>query len=720
MNIFTKTLLVLSILCSQLFPQGYKLIWSDEFNDTTLDLSKWSYETGNNNGWGNSELEYYTNRTTNCNVQGGYLNIIARKESYSGYNYTSTRIKTQGKFSVKYGKIEARMKLPFGKGIWPAFWMLGDNISTVGWPQCGESDIMEMIGGSGTSATSNSPLSDSKIYGTLHWYTNQHVSAGGNYSLSSGKFADDFHLIGIVWTAQKIQFYVDNTIYYTVDISPTALNAFQNKFFIILNLAVGGQWPGNPDNSTIFPQTYQLDYVRVYEDTTLYPSVSIISPQNDSHFDADSNITLVANASFSSGSISKVEFYQDLIKIGEAYTSPYQMSWNNVSPGNYRVSCIAYSGSGLTSISDKANITVGSTWTTSPYGGTPAQVPGTIEAENFDLGGQGKAYNDSDMQNSGGLYRPDEGVDIEACSDTGNGYDVGWTQNNEWMVYTISVSDSGLYQIGARVASTSTGGSVHFEVDGTDITGAISIPNTGGWQTWATVQSKTFYLTPGTHMLKLFINSGNFNINKFDIYSPDARPSINLIYPAGGEQFSPGNIIEIKWKSIKVDKVLIGYSTNGTIWLLVQNGVDAKFGIYRWKLPAINSSAYRIKILASDNNSIIDTTKSTFSIGIVNGINNNGNIPNSFTLYQNYPNPFNPTTVISWQLSARSFVKLKIYDALGNEIAVLVNEEQNSGIHTAVFNSQQKIAGRQLTSGIYFYRIQAGDFTDTKKLIILK
>ncbi len=270
-NSFAVVLLILSIsilLVPRLSAQSDKLVWSDEFNGTALDTTKWTYEIGNNNGWGNNELEYYTNRVQNCSVQNGLLTITARHESFDGYNYTSARIITEGKFSFEYGKVEARIKLPYGKGIWPAFWMLGDNITQVGWPACGENDIMEMIGGSGTGSP-NSRLSDSTVYGTLHWKQNgSNSQSGGKFSLSSGRFADAFHIFGVTWTPQKIQFFVDSTVYYQVDITPAALTAFHSPFFIILNLAVGGNWPGNPDSSTFFPQTMEVDYVRVYQDTS--------------------------------------------------------------------------------------------------------------------------------------------------------------------------------------------------------------------------------------------------------------------------------------------------------------------------------------------------------------------------------------------------------------------------------------------------------------------
>ena len=704
LQIFLSSLLIIP----QIFPQSYKLVWSDEFNGSSLDRSKWSFEIGNGtNGWGNSELEYYTNRTQNCSEQNGILNITALKENYNGYNYTSARIKTQGRFSFKYGKVEAKMKLPFGQGMWPAFWMLGDNISQVGWPKCGEIDIMEMIGGQGRENT---------VHGSAHWggdYTRK-------YSLSSGTFADSFHVYDITWTPSQIAWLVDGITYATLDITPSSLSAFQNNFFIILNLAVGGTWPGSPDNSTVFPQSLQVDYVRVYQDTSAFPGVSIVSPPNNSEFQPNSNITLKADASVQSGNITKVEFYQDAMKIGETFVSPYSMTWNNVLSGNYKIFCTVYTSTGRSSTSEPLNINVSGNAVTSPYGGTPANIPGTIEAENYDLGGQGNAYNDSDTLNSGGLYRPSDGVDIEACSDTGGGYDVGWINNNEWLVYTISVKDSGTYRIGARVSSNSTGGSFHFEIDNNDITGTVNVSSTGGWQNWITVLTKDFSLSAGIHKLKFFANSAGFNINKIYLYPPDAGPSINFIYPDGGEQFSPDSIVEIKWKSLKINTVNIGFSTNGgSFWSSVQNGIDARFGVYRWKIPNVNSSKCKLIIMSPDNILLMDTTRSVFSVGSVNSIEKRPGVPGGFFLEQNYPNPFNPSTAIDYGIPDESFVIIKIYDLLGKEIKTLVKQEKFGGDYHTVWNGKD-FKGDDVPSGIYFYSLHAGKLQQVKKMILLR
>jgi beta-glucanase (GH16 family) len=707
MKIFLQILLCFLLLSSLTFPQGYKLIWSDEFDSTSLDPSIWSFETGNNGGWGNNELEYYTNRTQNCNVKNGMLNFTAVKERYSGYNYTSARILTQNKFSVKYGKIEARIKLPYGQGIWPAFWMLGDDINQVSWPGCGEIDIMELIGGQGR---------DNTVYGSAHWGGDYSKS----YSLSSGIFANDFHIFDITWDQKSIAWHVDGITYNTLDTTPAALGAFQKSFFIIFNLAVGGNWPGNPDNTSVFPQTMQVDYVRVYQDTSSLPSVSIISPQNNSAFAANTNIILTANASIPNGSIAKVDFYQDAVKIGETFVSPYQMNWNNVLAGNYRITAVAYSNNGSNTTSGIINVNVGSNAVTSPYGGTPAPVPGTIEAENFDLGGQNNAYYDSDTPNDGGQYRPSEGVDIETCTDVGGGYDVGWTANNEWIKYTISVKDSGTYQISARVSSNSTTGSMHFEIDGNDVTGTINVPNTGGWQTWSSVLSKNFILTSGIHQVKFFINTSGFNVNKFDIYPPDAKPSINFIYPEGGEQFAPDSIVEVKWNSLQVGTVNIGFSTNGgTFWLSVQNGVDAGFGVYRWKVPKVISANCKLIIMDKDNTSLFDTSKAVFSVGTINSVGNNSETSKSFSLGQNYPNPFNPLTIINYQVPGSDLVNISVYNLLGKTISTLVNEVKTPGEYRTVWNGKD-INGNDVPSGIYFYSIRAGNLVQVKKMVLLK
>jgi len=270
--LFTTVAASLLTVCPMAYagnPSVWSLVWSDEFdgpNGSPVDSSKWGFNIGGG-GWGNNELETYTSRTANAYRDGGQLVIKALKETFTGpdnitRNYTSARLLTQNKFSQAYGRFEARIKIPYGQGIWPAFWMLGDNIDSAQWPNCGEIDVMENIG-----------KEPSIVHGTLHgpgYSGGSGVSAA--YTLPGGqKFSDDFHTFAVEWEPNIMRFYVDGLLYKTrtpADLPTGTSWVFDHPFFIILNVAVGGGWPGNPDASTVFPQQMLVDYVRVYQRST--------------------------------------------------------------------------------------------------------------------------------------------------------------------------------------------------------------------------------------------------------------------------------------------------------------------------------------------------------------------------------------------------------------------------------------------------------------------
>ncbi|SOD19718.1 glycoside hydrolase family 16 protein [Pedobacter xixiisoli] len=235
---------------------GMTLVWRDEFNGSALDTQFWNFEEGNGTeGWGNWELQYY--RKENTKVHNGYLTITAKKESFGGKEYTSSRLTTEAKKDFLYGRIEMRAKLPKGQGIWPAFWALGANIRTTPWPFSGEIDIMEMVGGG--------PGKDNTLHGTVHYEDGGHKYVGGSTTLPSGDFYDKFHVFSIVWTASSIKWYLDNIEFYTFDTTGANKDEFRRPYFLLLNLAVGGNWPGSPNASTVFPQKYIVDYVRVFQ-----------------------------------------------------------------------------------------------------------------------------------------------------------------------------------------------------------------------------------------------------------------------------------------------------------------------------------------------------------------------------------------------------------------------------------------------------------------------
>jgi beta-glucanase (GH16 family) len=233
------------------------IVWQDEFDGSELNLENWTFDLGGH-GWGNQEEQVYTDRPENVRVEDGMLVIEARKEKdlIEGRKYSSARIKTQGLHAWQYGRIEARIKLPYGQGIWPAFWILGEDFSTDGWPACGEVDIMEFIG-----------KEPDQIHATMHGPG--YSGAGGigsSLTTSAESLKNDFHVYAIEWQENEIRWYFDDQQYFRMtseDVPDTWV--FDHPFFIILNLAVGGNWPGYPDGTTAFPQFLYVDYVRVYQ-----------------------------------------------------------------------------------------------------------------------------------------------------------------------------------------------------------------------------------------------------------------------------------------------------------------------------------------------------------------------------------------------------------------------------------------------------------------------
>ena len=415
----------------------WTLVWSDEFNgpaNSLPDPTRWTYDLGGG-GWGNGELETYTSSTANV-YQDGAGHLVIQALDNAG-NYSSARLKSEGLFNQAYGRIEASLQLPAGgSGVWPAFWMLGDTLGSVGWPTCGEIDLME----------NGLPWSNTTIGGHIHGPVtgstcgsgsidyNCGGGVGSSYTLPSGSVNGGFHTYAVEWNPTQIVFYVDSVAYQTLNAASLPAGGqwiFNHPFFILLNLAVGGA-SGSPAG-TAFPQQMLVDYVRVYK--------------------------LTANG-------------------------------------------------------------------TTAYGGSPAAVPGTVQAEDYDAytdatdpsePGEGFAYNDLDLANNGGLYRVGEAVDIEACSDSGGGYDVGWTHPGEWLQYSVNVAQSATYTLTARVACNGVGGSFHFDVDGSPATAELTAPNTGGWQTWQDVSAGGVTLTAGPHQILLVEDSqgpaglGNFN-----------------------------------------------------------------------------------------------------------------------------------------------------------------------------------------------------------------
>ena len=238
--------------------EGWTLAWTDEFNEG-IDADKWTYELGdgcpNLCGWGNNELESYTDGPENSFIRDGKLVIKAIQD---GSNYTSARMISKNKYQFNFGRIDVRAKMPFGQGIWPAIWLLGSNIDQVGWPACGEIDIMELVG--------HEP---NKAHGTIHYgpaFPNN-KSSSGTFTLEEGTFADQFHVFSLIWNNGHMAWMIDDVVYKEIDRTTLGNETypFNNEFFFILNVAVGGNWPGAPNSTTTFPQEMEVDYIRVFQ-----------------------------------------------------------------------------------------------------------------------------------------------------------------------------------------------------------------------------------------------------------------------------------------------------------------------------------------------------------------------------------------------------------------------------------------------------------------------
>ena len=457
-SIIANTVLALALLlvprAAQADPQ-WTLVWDDEFMgaaNTLPDSTRWTYDLGGG-GWGNGELETYTNSTSNV-YQTGTGGLVIQALDNGGY--TSARIKTQTLFDQAYGMVEASIQLPAGttqgSGLWPAFWMLGSNIDTSAWPLCGEIDMMENIGQYNT-ATQNG----GHIHGPIEpggGDYNGGDGVGTTYTLPAGEAMNTgFHVYGVQWNPSSISYFVDGVTYQTLSAASLPAGGawvFNHPFFIILNLAIGGPIGGAVTCS--FPQQLQVQYVRVFK------------------------------------------------------------------------------------LTDNG---------TSAYGGTAPNLPGTVQAANYDVyddttdpgePGEGFAYNALNASNTSGQYRAGDAISIEDCTDPSalnGGYDCDYTSPGQWMQYTVNVTQAGSYTLDARVASAESGGTFHFDVDGGEVGGELTAPNTGGWQTWPDVTESGISLTTGKHVILLVEDSmlaggaGVCNFNYFT-FSLATTPSSTL------------------------------------------------------------------------------------------------------------------------------------------------------------------------------------------------
>lgn len=370
-----KSVLVFIVMMgtSPLFGQCWNLVWADEFNGTSLDVTKWTPQTGGG-GWGNNELQHYTARAENIEVSSGSLKIVARSEVYGGNNYTSARIRSIQKGDWTYGKFEARMKLSVAKGMWPAFWMMPTDNVYGNWPNSGEIDIMELIG-----------TYPARSYATMHTSSataGVSTSSGSNYDLATGNFSDAFHDFSVEWSPNQLKWFVDGVLFATK--TPADFGGFpwrfDKDFHLILNLAVGGNWPGSPDGTTNFPQTTEVEYVRVYQknEQLTVRGLTTVEPAATTSYTTPNIASTTYNWTVPSGAT---------IVSGQG-SSQISVTWGAVSGD---VTCSISTPCGTTSAAKTVNVTPNllqnwsfesnlDNWNSAAYNGSTATFASSVEA----------------------------------------------------------------------------------------------------------------------------------------------------------------------------------------------------------------------------------------------------------------------------------------------------------------------------------------------------
>ncbi|MBN1598767.1 MAG: family 16 glycosylhydrolase [Bacteroidales bacterium] len=454
------------------YGQTWQLVWSDEFNGSIGP--DWVFEIGNGSGgWGNNELQYY--RSQNASIVNNALQIQARNESYGGFAYTSARMKTQGRRSWRYGRIEARIQLPSFTGSWPAFWMLGNNIGSVGWPACGEIDIMEHVNTEGVT------------HGTIHWDYNGYAS----YSGSIGVNVTSYHVYSIEWDANEIRWYVDGAMFHVANIanSINGTNEFHNNFFVILNMAIGGNWPGFTIDNGALPANMRVDYVRVYQQGATPPPpppptgvVTLFQHCNYGGYAVGLGV-----GSYNLPQLQALGVINDdisSVQVQSGYQVTMYQHWDftgNMLTKTSNDDCLVNDGfnDDISSVVVSQVSGGGGSWST------------LIEAENWAVM---------------------NGVQTEACSE--GGVNVGWIDPGDWIVWDVNLPVAGTYTVEYRVASLNGGGSLQFErAGGNPVYGVLGVPRTGGWQNWTTISHVVTNLSAGQQQVAIYAPAGGWNIN---------------------------------------------------------------------------------------------------------------------------------------------------------------------------------------------------------------
>jgi len=595
--------LLILLIASNLTAQRYELVWSDEFEGSQLDRNTWNIWRGSAY---NNELQCYTDNPKNVFVEDGVLNLVAYREPVQCgslmRSFSSARISTDStSIGWEYGRFEARIQMPAGTGFWPAFWLMP--IRTIGWPRGGEIDIMEFRGNLLTETNAAVHYWQEGCVGnsaTCQRYTSQTFDTGINLS-------ESFNTYVLEWTPDEFKWFFNDELFFKVDINslPADFEPFTGRFYIILNLAVGGFFLPDPTPTTAFPQSFKVDYVRVYQDLNEPPTVSLNG--NDLYYDAGEDVVVNVNASDIDGDVERVDLYLNGVLYESRSEFPYQFQLPELMEGCYEFSAIATDNDGgISEMSEPITIVVGNGCELRPYNDMPANIPGIIEMWKYDYGGQGVAYFETTPSVNQGavdfeIPRPFEAVDLKPVDHPQTEFVIFESVTSEWTTYSVNSAQSGVYDLTIHL-STSLNTSLDVEVNGSAI-GALNRIRTNGEIVTRTINNVAF--REGINHIRVITRLGNANYFIIQIGDSDplsverdaaSLPSTITLHNVYPNPFNPTANVMVELPDAE-DISLEVFSLDGRKIKDVYNGLlTAGINEFRINMSGYSSGTYLIRL----------------------------------------------------------------------------------------------------------------------------
>ena len=685
--------------------QNWELVWSDEFDGTELDESKWSYQYGTGasealSGWGNEELQYYTDRPQNVFVQDGKLHIVALEESHGGMNYTSARLRSIDQGDWRYGRFEVRAKLPKGQGIWPAIWMMPTDAVYGRWPASGEIDIMELVG-----------QEPDVIFGTIH-YGPPHTYSNGLFTLESGDFSDDFQTFAIEWEHGEIRWYVDDVHYHTetnwFSQGHSFPAPFDQRFHFLLNVAVGGNLPGSPDHTTEFPQQMVIDYVRVYQDMEARYGVSLPLIFEDRNFDFEEAftgfeggyVTVVDNPD--PDDVNSSDRVGRMVKDGGAFDGG---AW--------------FEAERPFSFSDEHNEITMKVW--SPRQDVPILVK--LEQQNGDSEYEivrptttSQQWEKLTWEVSFGGYQEEWDI-ITLIFDFEEGQIGDGSDNFVWYFDELDVFGADLDvpdtpggMLPVSLPLTFEDYSFDWERAFTGFSGGeitvVENPhphevNDSDWVGRMVKDGGAFWGGAFMHVNRVFVFDEDNHTITMKVWSP--REGVQVLMKVEQQngvmdyQIAEPTTTSGEWEEMSWDMSGAGFENQWDLITLIFDFEEGQVGDgsedFTWYFDDLH-------VFAGDVPTSIDDP--------------GAGVPLAHELHQNYPNPFNPTTVIMFDLPVKADVRLDLFNVMGQRVATVAQGMHEAGRHSVAFDASQ------LSSGVYVYRLQAGQTSLIRKMTLIQ